>query len=97
MSSAWRLAARRAIQNAIASLPPDPCPSEIKKAIDQAYPFEEREYHPYKIWLDERRTAFEELGIKKPKPKKPQNKKPRKKIEIIPPGQLNLFDHENII
>jgi hypothetical protein len=26
---------------------------EIKKALFEAYPFNERQYHPYKIWLDE--------------------------------------------
>jgi hypothetical protein len=25
----------------------------IKKALHDAYPFGERKYHPYKIWLDE--------------------------------------------
>lgn len=92
MTSRWRLAARRAIQSAIASLPPDSSKKEIKKAIDSAYPFTFREYHPYKIWLDERRIALEELGIKKPKPRKQLRKKPGEKKEIIPPGQLKLFD-----
>lgn len=27
--------------------------TEIKKALFEAYPFGPREYHPYKIWLDE--------------------------------------------
>jgi hypothetical protein len=26
---------------------------DIKKALREAYPFGERAYHPYKIWLDE--------------------------------------------
>jgi hypothetical protein len=26
---------------------------EIRKALHDAYPFGPREYHPYKIWLDE--------------------------------------------
>lgn len=25
----------------------------IRKALKEAYPFGERKYHPYKIWLDE--------------------------------------------
>ncbi len=90
--SPWRSAAQSAIKKAIFSLPLDASPTEIKKAIDAAYPFTSRDYHPYKIWLDERGQAFEELGIKKPKPKKQPNKKPRVKKEIIPPGQLKLFD-----
>lgn len=76
---------------AIAHLPTDATPLEIKKAIDAAYPFDGRELHPYKIWLSERREWLEKLGIQKPNPKKQQNKKPGKKIEIIPPGQLSLF------
>lgn len=30
--------------------------SIIKKALYDAYPFGERQYHPYKIWLDEIRV-----------------------------------------
>jgi hypothetical protein len=26
---------------------------EIRKALKEAYPFGERNYHPYKVWLDE--------------------------------------------
>lgn len=26
---------------------------EVRKALKEAYPFGERKYHPYKIWLDE--------------------------------------------
>jgi len=34
---------------------------EIRKAISDAYPFGERKYHPYKIWLDEVKV---QLGTK---------------------------------
>ncbi len=27
--------------------------NEIKTALYEAYPFGERKYHPYKVWLDE--------------------------------------------
>lgn len=37
---------------------------EIKAAIRDAYPFGERNYHPYKIWLDEVRR---QRGIKRTK------------------------------
>ena len=30
--------------------------SEIKKSLRDAYPYGEREYHPYKIWCDEIRV-----------------------------------------
>ncbi len=26
---------------------------EIRKALREAYPFGERQYHPYKVWCDE--------------------------------------------
>lgn len=61
--SEWRLAARRAIQRAIQSVPPGASPQELKKAIDAAYPFGLRANHPYKIWLSERREYFKILGI----------------------------------
>ncbi len=50
--SRWRLAARKAIQKAIAENA-GKSEKEIRKAISEAYPFVERRYHPYKIWLDE--------------------------------------------
>jgi len=43
---------------------------DYKKAIDAAYPFGERKYHPYKVWLKCRKMAFVELGIVKYEPKK---------------------------
>ncbi len=36
--------------------------AEIKKALRDAYPFGERRYHPYKIWLDEIRL---QRGLRK--------------------------------
>lgn len=92
-TSRWRLAARRAIQKAIASLPPDCDRSQLKKAIDQAYPFGEREYYPYKVWLDERSKTFYELGILQAQPDKRgrRTRKPGVKCDRVPPGQLSLF------
>lgn len=37
---------------------------EIRKALSDAYPFGERKYHPYKIWLDEIKR---QRGLKKVK------------------------------
>ena len=54
MTSIWRLAAREAIEKAIASLLADDLPG-IKKMVDAAYPFGLRANHPYKMWLSERR------------------------------------------
>jgi hypothetical protein len=41
--------------------------SEIKKALKEAYPFGQRAYHPYKIWLDEIKVQ-RKLGRKVSKP-----------------------------
>ena len=38
----------------------------LRAALRAAYPFGERQYHPYKIWCDE---VNAQLGRKKPKPK----------------------------
>jgi len=41
----------------------------LYKKISEAYPFGERKYHPYKIWLDEvhkairRETFYKVIGI----------------------------------
>lgn len=92
MTSKWRLAARSAIEKALASLPPDASSAEIKKAIDAHYPFDVRAYHPYKIWLNERREAFLQLGIyKAKKAKMPQFKRKGRKAIPVSPGQLSLF------
>lgn len=90
--SIWRLAAREAIEKAINSLPPDCDRAQLKKVIDQAYPFAVRKYHPYKIWLSERREYFLELGIYKARPAKmPNFKRKGKKVVPVSPGQLSLF------
>ena len=39
----------------------------LRKALRDAYPFGERKYFPYKVWLDEIKR---QRGTKKPKPKK---------------------------
>lgn len=85
MTSEWRLAARAAIQKAIAAAPSDDL-AVIKKCIDAAYPFGERENHPYKMWLKERKLCFQELGIIPP-----ETKKECDLCDRTPPGQLSLF------
>ncbi|MDB9352480.1 hypothetical protein PN509_18210 [Nodularia spumigena CS-588/02] len=82
MISPWRLAARAAIQAAINSCPPGTSPQKIKEAIDAAYPFVEREYYPYKIWLSERKAYFKILGI-------PTRKK-KEECSSTSPSQLSL-------
>lgn len=40
---------------------------EVRKALKEAYPFGERKYHPYKIWLDEIKiqTGRKKRGVAK--------------------------------
>ena len=51
----------------------------LKKALFDAYPFGERQYHPYKIWLDEIKIqrGFKTFGIRK---------------QRIDPNQRGLFE-----
>lgn len=48
----WRDSARVIIREVLTETRGWP-ENEIKKALREAYPFGERKYHPYKIWLDE--------------------------------------------
>jgi hypothetical protein len=94
MTSPWRLAARKAIQSAIASVEDSNDLVKIKKAIDSAYPFGGRENYPYQVWLDERRKTFYELGIltKKPNKRGRKTKKVKCGCDRTSPGQLSLWD-----
>ena len=56
----WRIAANQAIDKAIKEAPQG---SDLKAAIDNAYPFGARKYTPYKIWLEERKKALTRLGL----------------------------------
>jgi hypothetical protein len=57
----WRDLARPIIREVLAETQ-GLSEKEIKAAIKDAYPFGERAYHPYKIWLDE---VKKQRGIKK--------------------------------
>lgn len=48
----WRDIARPIIARVLLETK-DKTEQEIKKALFDAYPFGERRYHPYKVWLDE--------------------------------------------
>lgn len=52
MPSHWREISRTIISATIARVGLDR-PYELKQALHDAYPFGERAYHPYKIWLSE--------------------------------------------
>lgn len=63
MKSIWREHAAKVISRAITELAithPDLSGDALKKKISaDFYPFGPREYHPYKIWLDELKRTFE--------------------------------------
>lgn len=48
----WRETAQPIIAKVLKDTAAKP-EAEIRKALHDAYPFGERRYHPYKIWLDE--------------------------------------------
>lgn len=48
----WRLVADAAIATALLELPDGAEESAVRQAISKAYPFGERKYHPYKVWLE---------------------------------------------
>lgn len=50
---------------------------DIRRALREAYPYGERQYHPYKIWCDEIRR---QRGLKPPPPSK-----------RVPANQPSLF------
>lgn len=50
---------------------------KIRKALREAFPFGERRYYPYKVWLDEIRV---QRGLKKKKPRR----------QYVDPRQLRL-------
>jgi len=67
----WRDVARPIIAEVMARVGSDD-PGRLKRELFDAYPFGQREYHPYKIWLDEIRVqkGLKTLG-RKPKPPDP--------------------------
>lgn len=64
--SSWRNHAAPIIAKVLSETQPNS--PERKKALHDAYPFRQRRYHPYKIWLDEikkqtkRPVRFVEVG-----------------------------------
>ena len=60
--SYWRQQARAAIAEADETIPAAAPLADRKRAIDAAYPFGQRKYHPYKMWLVERRLYLARFG-----------------------------------
>jgi hypothetical protein len=77
MNNTWRDIARPIIADVLQKTRGSD-ESIIRKALYDAYPFGARQYHPYKVWLDE---------IKVQRKKKQFGKK----AEIKDPNQKELF------
>lgn len=79
MKDTWRHSARPIIAQVIAANKGKD-EKEIRAALREAYPFGERKYHPYKIWLSEIQIQLgkRRFGEKKDKPN-------------LNPNQTNLF------
>jgi len=52
MTQSWRDISRRIIHRVLEETA-GRTDAEIRRALRDAYPFGERKYHPYKVWLDE--------------------------------------------
>jgi hypothetical protein len=80
----WRKMAAAMIQQVIAENPGVTGPA-LKLLLRQHYPFGVRQYHPYKIWLNEVAKTLGEKPRKKPRsPRKPAREEEQ-------PGQKELF------
>lgn len=77
MNGTWRDIARPIIQKVLADTQ-GMDEGAVKRALYEAYPFGERQYHPYKVWLDEIKV---------------QRKQRRfgKKNNVIPKEQIKMF------
>jgi len=62
--SPWREDSRKVIQSVMRANP-DTDEQELRKLISAAYPFGQRQYHPYKIWCSEVRA---QMDLRKTKP-----------------------------
>lgn len=58
-TSRWRLRARQVIRRTLDALPADADEQTRRRALRDAYPFGQREHHPYKCWLAEVRVALQ--------------------------------------
>lgn len=67
--------------------------AEIRAALREAYPFGQRKYHPYKIWLDECRRQRGLPRLSEWSNGKPNATRDRRK-EADNPGQGELFGAE---
>lgn len=64
MARTWRMIAKPIIAETLKEMK-GKSEQEIKRALREAYPFGERVYHPYKIWLDEIKRQTGKKEVKK--------------------------------
>ncbi len=96
MCKSWRDIAKEVIEQVISATSTRPTQSyqfRVKAAIDAAYPFGQRKYYPYQVWIEERAAAFYQLGIiKKPTNKRFSKAKSPPQQDLVSPGQLSLLE-----
>lgn len=63
-SDHWGQRADEVIYLVHRSLPEEATLAQRKKAIDEAYPFGERRFFPYKVWLKKRRAYLVRFGYR---------------------------------
>lgn len=73
-TSTWRRQARRIIGNVLASLPDNTPEKTCRDHLRAAYPWGERQHHPYRMWCAEQKLALAERF--------PRAKEPEKKPEV---------------
>lgn len=57
-ASFWQREARKVVQRVMAELAPNATRKDAERALREAYPFGEREYWPYRVWLREQGAAL---------------------------------------
>lgn len=86
--SYWRDRAVPIIREVIARVGRDD-ERALRKALHDAYPFGERQLHPYKIWRDEIRRQLE--GRQGRRPPAPPPEAPGQ-LSLLPSGEVDLRD-----
>lgn len=73
MTSTWRSHAAHAIREVITRVGLED-QKALRKALRDAYPFGERKYHPYKVWLSEVKRQTKGRVMRKKPVRNHQNK-----------------------
>lgn len=87
-SSYWRQKARPIVADILRQAKAEGwTEKDVRRALREAYPFGPREYHPYKIWLDEiaRQRRHGKYNPLLPRRRQPESEPPRE--------QRNLFNY----